>query len=91
MQNNIEQLSLNFPALGAIDGSFGFLLIAATVVLHVLFAGCVLKDAHLRVAKQQPVIILTCFTWALAALMLGLIAVAFYWLCHYSRFYRKES
>jgi hypothetical protein len=41
-------------------------------------------------AKNRPIIILTPFLWTLSALFLGLLAVAFYWLCHYSRFTRKD-
>jgi hypothetical protein len=88
MQNNITQSYI--AGLGSLGGLFGIIIVIATIVLHILFAVCVWNDASQRRQKNQPLMILTDFTWSLAALLLGLVAVAFYWLCHYSRFFKRE-
>jgi cell division protein FtsX len=88
MQNNIALPY--FAGLGSLGGLFGIIIVIATIVLHILFAVCIWNDASQRLQKNQPLIILTDFTWSLAALLLGLVAVAFYWLCHYSRFFKRE-
>lgn len=83
--------TLNLSWLGQIGQIFGILLIAAMILMHILFAVCVRRDAGRRLNETRPLVLLTPFVWALAALLLGLVGVAFYWLCHYSRFYRTEK
>lgn len=91
MQQNLMPLSFNLPELGGSGGIFGFLIVVATIELHILFAVCIWNDASQRRLEERRVVILTDFTWALAALLLGLIAVAFYWLCHYSEFVKRDA
>ena len=62
----------------------------AIVVLHILFAICISNDMTELRAKGRPIIVLTPFLWAFAVLFLGLVAIAFYWVCHYSRFTRRD-
>jgi amino acid transporter len=78
------------PALGSLGGLFAVTFAAAIILLHILFAVCIASDMTRLRERGRPIIILTPFLWAFAALMLGLVAVAFYWLCHYSRFTRKD-
>jgi hypothetical protein len=83
--------TLNVSWLGSLGPVFGIFLITAMIVMHVLFAVCIKRDADLRRIGGRPLVLLTPFVWALAALLLGLVGVAFYWVCHHSRFYRIEK
>ncbi|NNM58544.1 MAG: hypothetical protein HKM04_01860 [Legionellales bacterium] len=57
-------------------------ILAITVLLHILFAGAIAKDAG-RLAKQGfPTFLVSGITWAFATLIGGLSVVALYWLIH---------
>lgn len=79
------------PALGHFGEFFAIIFLAAVILLRILFTTCIANDINLLRARGRPIIVLTPFLWVFAVLMLGLVAVAFYWLCHYSRFNRKET
>ena len=83
--------TLNLSWLGQLGQIFGVILIAAMILMHIMFAICIWQDASQRRIGGRPLVLLTPFVWALAALLLGLLGVAFYWVCHHSRFYRIEK
>jgi hypothetical protein len=66
--------------------SFGLVVVLA----HVLFAACIWKDASTLCGLGHPTMVLTPLAWALAGLLFGLMAVALYWVCHYSNFRHKD-
>jgi hypothetical protein len=76
------------PALGQLGGLIATLFAVAMIVMHITFAVCISRDAERLQNQGRLGAMLPPFAWALAALALGLVAVAFYWLCHYSRFSR---
>jgi hypothetical protein len=78
------------PAFGPLAGLFALIFGVAIILLHILFAVCIDNDMTGLRAKGRPIIVLTPFLWTFAVLFLGLVAVAFYWLCHYSRFTRRD-
>ena len=80
-----------FPALGPLGELIAVIFAIAMIVMHITFAVCISKDTARLRERNQPVVVLTPFAWGLAALVLGLIAVAFYWLCHYSRFIKRDT
>jgi hypothetical protein len=78
------------PALGQFGNFFIVVLAVAVIIFHFLLMMGVMDDATRLKELGKPVIILTPRVWSFAALLMGLLAVAFYWLCHYSRFARRE-
>jgi hypothetical protein len=84
-------LPFAFPALGPLAGLFAVLFALGMILLHITLAYCLVGDTDRLRAQGRPVMVLTPFAWSLAALLLGLVAVAFYWVCHYSRFARTEK
>jgi hypothetical protein len=76
--------------LGQLGELLVILFAAAMVLLHILFAVRISDDLNQLEDKGRPIIVLTPNLWVFAVLLLGLVAVAFYWLCHYSRLTRKD-
>jgi cell division protein FtsX len=79
------------PAFGQLGGLIAAIFALAMFVMHILFAVCICNDTSRLREQKRLVVVLTPFAWTLAALVLGLIAVAFYWLCHYSSFSRTDK
>lgn len=80
-----------FPILHwQFSGFIAAVFAVAMVIMHVSFAVCVFNDAGRLRWQGRSIVVLSPFVWGLAALVLGLMGVAFYWLCHYSRFSRLE-
>lgn len=79
-----------FPALGSVGGVIAIVFAAAMILLHIFFTVCISDDMSRLKDKGRPIILLTPILWAFTVLLLGLVAVAFYWLCHYSRFTRRD-
>ena len=86
----MEPFRINFSGLGELTGVFSLLFLGATALLHILFAVCIWNDASRLRERGQSTVVLTPFAWGLAALLMGLVAVALYWICHYSRFVRRD-
>lgn len=82
---------MNISGLGDVTGFFAVLLIGVTVLMHILFTVCIWNDASRLRQQGRATVVLTPFVWGLTALFMGLVAVAFYWLCHYSRFGRRDT
>ena len=79
-----------FPALGQIGGLLAMVFAVMMVLLHIFLAVCISDDMSRLKDKGRPIIVLTPLLWAFTVFLLGLVAVAFYWLCHYSRLTRKD-
>jgi ABC-type sulfate transport system permease subunit len=82
---------INFTGLGYIGGFFAVVVVIATIILHILFAICIADDITRLRQQGRTTVLLSHLPWILSALLLGLLAVAFYWVCHYSRFGRPEA
>ncbi len=64
--------------------TFQYLLLLISLILHLLFAGGVARDAgHLYKLGQQPALV-SAGTWAFATLIGGVITAAIYWFIHHS-------
>ena len=79
-----------FPVLGQLGELLAIAFAVAMVVLHIWFAVRISDDLNRLEDKGRPIIVLTPNLWVFVVLLLGLAAVAFYWLCHYSRLTRKD-
>jgi hypothetical protein len=65
-----------------------FAILVITVILHIIFAGAIAKDAG-RLTKQGfPTFLVSGVTWAFATLIGGIWVVAVYWVIHRSTFTR---
>lgn len=61
-----------------------YLLLFINVILHVLFAGAVARDAgSLYQLNQRPALV-SGPTWAFATLLGGIVTAAIYWFIHHS-------
>ena len=87
----------NMTSLFSLDvfGAYSHIVVisftVAILVLHVFFMICVWNDASERRLEERTTVVLSPLVWGLAALVFGLVAVAFYWLCHYSTFSRSDT
>ena len=90
LRNQIMNTQFIIPAFGQLSVPLVLLFALAMVVLHILFAVCIANDMGQFQKRGRPIIVLTPFLWTFAALLLGLIVMAFYWLCHYSRLTRRD-
>lgn len=71
--------------------SIQYLLLLINVILHVIFAGAVARDAgNIDKLGQRPVLV-SAYTWAFATLIGGVITAAIYWFIHHSTFTRPTS
>ena len=77
--------------LGDFMQSAHIVILAMTLLIHLLFAGAVARDAgslHKRGLSTQLV---SGITWAFATLMGGVFVAAIYWFIHHVRdFYRPK-
>ncbi|MBA3535425.1 MAG: hypothetical protein H0T84_02265 [Tatlockia sp.] len=61
-----------------------YLILLINVILHVLFAGAVARDAgNLYQLGQRPALV-SGSTWAFATLLGGIVTAAIYWFIHHS-------
>lgn len=64
--------------------TFQYLLLIINVILHVLFAGAVARDAGSLLKLGQKPALVSAATWAFATLLGGVITAAIYWFIHHS-------
>ena len=71
--------------------NFQFFLLMINIILHVLFAGAVAKDAGgLNQLGQRPALV-SAATWAFATLLGGVVTAAIYWFIHHSTLTRPTQ
>jgi uncharacterized membrane protein (DUF4010 family) len=87
----MQNFTFNFPGMGGLSVAISMLVGIAFIVLQILFMVCVWNDGKRLEQSGRPTVVLTPFAWGLAALLTGLMAVALYWVAHYSSFARKKS
>jgi len=61
-----------------------YLLLLINVILHLLFAGAVARDAGNLNQLGQRTALVSAGTWAFATLLGGVITAAIYWFIHHS-------
>lgn len=67
-----------------------YLILLINVILHVLFAGAVARDAgNLYQLGQRPALV-SGATWAFATLLGGVITATIYWFIHHSTLTRPS-
>lgn len=71
--------------------TFQYLVLLINILLHVLFAGAVARDAgSLNKIGQRPALV-SAASWAFATLIGGVITAAIYWFIHHSTLTRSTS
>ena len=66
-----------------------YLLLLINIILHLLFAGAVARDAGaLNKLGQKPALV-SAATWAFATLLGGVVTAAIYWFIHHSTITRR--
>jgi len=66
-----------------------YFILLVNVVLHIIFAGAVAKDAGALHKRGQKTLLVSGHTWAFAALVGGVVTAAIYWFMHHSTFTRS--
>ncbi len=84
------QPTFNLPGFGWWPMVYSTIVAVLFIILHLVLMKCVWADGQRLRLGGRTTVVLTPFAWALAALMRGLLGVAFYWLAHYSSFVRKD-
>lgn len=64
--------------------SLGWMVIIINLILHIIFANAVARDAAILKRQQKQTQIVSGLTWACATLVGGVLVAALYWLLHYS-------
>ena len=78
-------------ALANSAASIAWLVLIIRVLLHLIFAAAVAKDAG-RIAKQgRTTWLVSGMTWAFATLIGGVFVAAIYWFIHYSNLMRSKA
>jgi len=68
--------------------TFNMLFVLLTVIIHILFASAIAKDAgNLNKVGQKPILV-SGITWAFATLLGGVFVAAIYWFIHHSKLTR---
>jgi sterol desaturase/sphingolipid hydroxylase (fatty acid hydroxylase superfamily) len=68
--------------------SLQFLLLLINLVLHIIFAGAVAKDAGQMQKLGEKTALVNGVTWAFATLVGGVLIAVFYWFIHHSKLTR---
>lgn len=64
--------------------SIGSMLVALNILLHLIFASAVARDAGLISNQRRTTYLVSGVTWAFATLLGGVFVAAIYWVMHYS-------
>ncbi len=68
--------------------SFQLLLMIVNVLLHIIFAGAVARDAGALTKTGQKTLLVSGLTWAFSSLLGGVFVAAIYWFIHHSKLTR---
>lgn len=71
--------------------SIYYLILFVNVILHLIFAGAVAKDAGKLHATGHKPLLVSATTWAFATLLGGTMVAAIYWFMHHSTLTRQFS
>lgn len=62
----------------------GLMIVAINVIIHLIFASAVARDAGHLVKQNRTTYLVSGVTWAFATLIGGVFVAAIYWIMHYS-------
>jgi len=71
--------------------TFQWILLMVNIIIHLLFAGAVAKDAGRIDQLGQRTALVSPYTWAFATLLGGVITAAIYWFIHHSTLTRPTK
>ena len=77
-------IGLEFGLLAFLGGLWGIATVILTVLIHIVFAIAVYRDA-IRLDRVRTLIIAGPAIWGIATLIGGVITAAIYWAMHHSR------
>lgn len=79
-----------FQALAKTMGSVNFMIMVLTVLLHLIFASAVAKDAGNLAKTKQEICLVSGMTWTFATLVGGVFVAVAYWFIHHSNLTRMN-
>ncbi len=71
--------------------TFQWILLVVNMIIHVLFAGAVARDAGKLDQLGSRTALVSPYTWAFATLLGGIVTAAIYWFIHHSTLTRPTS
>lgn len=71
--------------------TFQWIMIIVNIIIHLLFAGAVARDAGRLEQLGHRTALVSPYTWAFATLLGGVITAAIYWFIHHSTLTRPTS
>ena len=77
-------IGLEFGLFAFLGGLWGIAVVILTVLIHIVFAIAVYRDAT-RLDRVRTLIIAGPAIWGIATLIGGVITAAIYWAMHHSR------
>ena len=77
-------IGLEFGLFAFLGGLWGIAFVILTVLIHIVFAIAVYRDAT-RLDRVRTLIIAGPAIWGIATLIGGVITAAIYWAMHHSR------
>ena len=77
-------IGLEFGLFAFLGGLWGIATVILTVLIHIVFAIAVYRDAT-RLDRVRTLIIAGPAIWSIATLIGGVITAAIYWAMHHSR------
>ena len=81
---DLDIIGLEFGLLAFLGGLWGIVAVILTVLIHIVFAIAVYRDA-IRLDRIRTLIIAGPAIWGIATLIGGVITAAIYWAMHHSR------
>ena len=81
---DLDIIGLEFGLLAFLGGLWGIVAVILTVLVHIVFAIAVYRDAT-RLDRVRTLIIAGPAIWGIATLIGGVITAAIYWVMHHSR------
>lgn len=70
--------------------SIQFILLFVNIILHVIFAGAVAKDAGTLVKRGTHTLLVSPIVWAFSTLIGGVFIAVIYWFMHHSTLTRPS-
>ncbi len=79
-------MNIVYQSLSDSIQSLQWVILVVNVLIHILFAGAVARDAGKLQKIGMPIFLVSGVTWAFATLLGGVWVAAIYWLMHRSSF-----
>jgi hypothetical protein len=84
-------MSVSTDTLSSFLSSIGIMISIINVLVHIVFASAVARDAGKLVKIGRPTYLVSGIAWAFATLVGGVFIAGLYWIMHYSTLARGQG